>query len=215
MPHAPSEARNAKIESFLKAAEKGYVQQVEQFLKDGMSVDTQSIDLETALMRASSHGKLEVVELLLKHDADVHLTNQHGDTALHEAFFVEGSQSEVVLALLRARADPNATNDRLRTPFFMVTQQLVGEGLSGEWGRGCANDMLQMLNYGANWWVEDSRGQSPIGLMMDCLKEHPNWRVETLKAGTSEIWERAESEWSKNELTLHMPEGKDGRVVKL
>ena len=72
--------------SFLSAAHEGDLALVEAFVAAGMSVDVQNEDegYDTALMRASAQGHLDVVQFLLGEGADPNLRN--GKCAGHIAF---------------------------------------------------------------------------------------------------------------------------------
>ncbi len=80
--------RQRKLNSNLwKAIKEGNVDQVEQALKSGANANTQSYGSaefygQTALMYAVYYGNLEVVELLLKHKADINKQDKHGRTVL-------------------------------------------------------------------------------------------------------------------------------------
>ena len=63
----------------------------------------------STLIVASEHGYLEIVQTLLGRGADVHKSNDYGDTALHKAS--ENGHIEVVRALLEAGADVHHSND--------------------------------------------------------------------------------------------------------
>ena len=68
------------------------------------SVDINFTDRDgsTALFHAAQNGRLEVVEILLRHGADVHIVCCHGATALMQAEFL--LHSAVVDVLVRAGA---------------------------------------------------------------------------------------------------------------
>ena len=61
----------------------GYLQMAELLLNNGAEVDKAN-RRGTPLIRAAL-GRLEVVNLLIEHQADVHLKNDDGKTALHYA----------------------------------------------------------------------------------------------------------------------------------
>ena len=63
----------------------GYLQMAELLLNNGAEVDKANIYGVTPLILASALGRLEVVNLLIEHQADVHLKNDDGKTALHYA----------------------------------------------------------------------------------------------------------------------------------
>ena len=71
---------------------------------------------ETALMIASGLGKLDVVQLLLTHKANVALSNVDGLTALHSAS--KNGHAEVCAELLEAGANIEAVDSGGWTPFI-------------------------------------------------------------------------------------------------
>ena len=58
---------------------------MQSYLSQGVSVDAVDVEGRTALFFAAANGHLEVLELLLKKDADPNITNEQGNTALHWA----------------------------------------------------------------------------------------------------------------------------------
>jgi ankyrin repeat protein len=75
---------------------------------------------ETPLMLACSGGRLDMVQVLLKHTGGLHVSerNSEGRTALHLAATssANGLSSDMVRALLLAGADPSITDNEGRTP---------------------------------------------------------------------------------------------------
>jgi len=62
----------------------------------------------TALHEAVERGNLELVALLLQHDADVNMKDMYGVAPLHVAITSEASRAiAIILLLLRHNADPN------------------------------------------------------------------------------------------------------------
>lgn len=102
----------------------------------------------TALMVASSSGRLEIVKFLLNENDTfaVNATDNRGETALIQAS--EGDRADVVKLLLDNGADPNATDHNYRT-------SLMYAALFD------SSDVVQLLlNNGADPNVVDDRGCS-------------------------------------------------------
>uniref|UniRef100_T2M5M8 Oxysterol-binding protein n=1 Tax=Hydra vulgaris TaxID=6087 RepID=T2M5M8_HYDVU len=72
----------------------------------------------TPLHLASYFGHQDVVETLLKFNADVNVINGMGDTPLHRAAFT--GRTDVVLSLLHYNADVSIINGEGRTPLLMT-----------------------------------------------------------------------------------------------
>ena len=80
----PFEIKKAKTKykSIIKAAEKGNLEAVETFIKNGVNVEIKNSNGRTALMLASRGGHTEVVKLLLDAGADIEAKGKDGMTAL-------------------------------------------------------------------------------------------------------------------------------------
>ncbi len=70
------------IDNFVLLAEHGDRDGVEIYLRAGMKADSPNGDGSTALMGASLNGHDDIVELLLKFQADPYTTNKSGYSAL-------------------------------------------------------------------------------------------------------------------------------------
>ncbi|KNA25180.1 hypothetical protein SOVF_009100, partial [Spinacia oleracea] len=99
------------------AAEKGRKDQVKLLISKGAEVDAPSYSKGTPLRCAAAHGMKDVVKILLDHKAnngaDPNL-GLHGEKPLTVA--VSEGNLEVIKCLLKAGADPNATNFYDLTP---------------------------------------------------------------------------------------------------
>jgi len=71
-------------------------------------------------------GHLEIVRVLLEHNADVNSRDKDGLTPLHKAVFSDNSKGDcIVRLLLEHGANPNARDNKCRTPMHLVSQRLV------------------------------------------------------------------------------------------
>ena len=61
------------------------MEDVQQHLSQGVSVDAVDVEGRTALFFAAANGHLEIVELLLEKEADPNIANAQGNTSLHWA----------------------------------------------------------------------------------------------------------------------------------
>lgn len=107
------------------AVESGDLPKVKKMLsEDGSLLHTRSHDKETAIIKASENGHIDVVKHLLKNGAnpDDHDETSAADTALILAAF-EG-HDKVVRCLLRKGADINKQNSAGTTPLIAA----AGEG---------------------------------------------------------------------------------------
>ncbi|KAL1124500.1 hypothetical protein AAG570_001126 [Ranatra chinensis] len=117
----------------VKSAANGDAQKVEEALMKGADVNAM-FGGHTALQAASQNGHLDVIRLLLRHNADVEIEDKDGDRAIHHAAF--GNEPAVMELLAKAGADLNIRNSRRQTPlhigvnkgFFGVVKALLKLG---------------------------------------------------------------------------------------
>jgi ankyrin repeat protein len=84
---------------------------VELIIKShALSLDTQDISGDTALIKASMLNKTNIVNLLLKHGADINIRGNYGQTALIKATI--RNKTNTVRLLLRNGADKNIIDSR-------------------------------------------------------------------------------------------------------
>ena len=97
-------ANGAEPSSIFTAAQIGDLARVKAFLEQGVNANARGPKRQTALHIAASEGYKEVVELLLKHGADVNAgVGYHNETAA--VFALRGHHSEVVELLISNGAD--------------------------------------------------------------------------------------------------------------
>ena len=95
-------------------------------------------------MLASGSGALDVMKVLLDHNAKVNAVNAQGDTPLH--FAVRQNQQEAVDLLLRNAASVDARNKEGVTPLMVAA-----------WS-GFDNLVQQLLSAGADTELVDEEG---------------------------------------------------------
>ncbi|KAL3115381.1 hypothetical protein niasHT_014126 [Heterodera trifolii] len=83
-PGAPTKA-NDQNAVFLRAARAGNIDQVLEFLRGGIDINTSNSNGLNALHLASKEGHNEVVRELLRRGATVDASTKKGNTALHIA----------------------------------------------------------------------------------------------------------------------------------
>ncbi|KAI0277586.1 ankyrin repeat-containing domain protein, partial [Russula aff. rugulosa BPL654] len=98
----------------------------------------------TALHKASRRGHLHIVRLLLDHNANIHLQDNHGSTPLHLAIY-HMSREAVQLFL-----DQGADNNNRQTALHLASQ------------RGHLDIMRLLLGKGANVEAPDGDGSTPL-----------------------------------------------------
>ncbi|XP_061509044.1 E3 ubiquitin-protein ligase mind-bomb [Anopheles gambiae] len=189
-PHASGDT----TEELVKAAANGDKAKVEEFLigsAGGQNVtpssssaagaaaslgETQSVvkvDVNgvfaghTALQAASQNGHLEVIEVLLRHNADVEIEDKDGDRAVHHAAF--GDEPGVMGMLAKAGADLNARNKRRQTALHIAVN------------KGHFNVVKTLLELNCHPSLQDSEGDTALHDAIS--KEHDNMLALLLDNG--------------------------------
>nr|XP_042902854.1 E3 ubiquitin-protein ligase MIB1 [Parasteatoda tepidariorum] len=108
-------------EELVKAAANGDAQKCEEILKRSEADVNGVFASHTALQAASQNGHIEVIKILLRHNADVEIEDKDGDRAVHHAAF--GDEPGVMELLARAGADLNARNKRRQTPLHIAVNK--------------------------------------------------------------------------------------------
>lgn len=143
------------------AAEGGAAKNLAALLQSGGKPNVQDREGNTPLHLASMGSfslgftdHVAAVRILLKHGADLHRTNNAGETALHIATHtgVGSAHSDIIKALLAAGAKP---------------QQVDGDGLTAlqrfvRHGSDDGEIVALLLKAGANPDDKDSRGDAPL-----------------------------------------------------
>ena len=106
----------------------GDVITVDRMLREGMSANVSDVVGFTALHRAASFNRTNVIKRLLHEGADVNRQNRYGeDTPLHLA--ARYNKTEAVRLLLDNGADINLKNDFNKTPLDVATKGSEVESL--------------------------------------------------------------------------------------
>lgn len=117
---APDEHLVELAHQMFDLARAGQEEQLAAYVEAGVPVDLTDADGNTLLMLAAYHGHSGTVQMLAAHAADVNRANDRGQTPLAGAVFKD--EPEVVDALLRAGADPDAG-----TPTARATAAMFGK----------------------------------------------------------------------------------------
>ena len=145
-------SRGAQLDIF-EAAAAGRSDRITQLVtKDGKLVNSYASDGFTPLGLAAFFGHREVVDLLLRHGADVNAVSQNatGYTALTGA--VAGGHAEIVALLLGARANPNHRYGPGYTPLLEAA------------GSGKSEIARHLLEGGADPNARTDDGQTPLAV---------------------------------------------------
>ncbi len=105
------------------AAFNGELDKVKLFLSQGVDINARNIFRMTPLMSASVQGSLDLINYLIEAGADLNLTDFWGRSALITAITGTAESSikkEVVLALLRAGANPNIGGEPPTHPYVLA-----------------------------------------------------------------------------------------------
>src|SRR5258708_2065410 len=136
----------------IRAAYRGDVEAMRQFLDDGFPVNAGNEVGYTALMGAARGASLDVIRFLLTRGSQAALADKRGYTALHWAVAqpVRDASRQVacLCALLDTGATPNAQNEEGTTPL-----------MNAAWF-GCDDSVRVLLRRGADPLVRDSKGRT-------------------------------------------------------
>ncbi|MEM9073072.1 MAG: ankyrin repeat domain-containing protein [Myxococcota bacterium] len=125
---------------FQQACKKGPVELIEAFLVSGLPIRA-ATDSHPAAVRAAESGKVEHLDLLLRHGALLEATDFSGDTALHTA--ANWGHVSLVRALAARGAKLDTMNNKKWTPLSHalseqksdVVRALLESGASPDFGR--------------------------------------------------------------------------------
>lgn len=109
-------------QELVKSAASGDFEKCEELLKRG-DVDVNGVfSSHTALQAASQNGHVDVINVLLKYNANVEIEDKDGDRAVHHAAF--GDEPLVIEVLEKiAHADLNVRNKRRQTPLHIAVNK--------------------------------------------------------------------------------------------
>ncbi len=134
---------------FLKLCKSGDAVKVQEAITNGADVNARNnYDGLTALMWAARHGHADVVEVLMKHGADVNAKNNDGWTALmHSALNDEAEAAEVLLA---HGANVNVKDNNGTTALMSAAQE------------GKTEVVEALLKHGADVNVKNNNGKTAL-----------------------------------------------------
>ncbi|KAF2362492.1 Zinc finger ZZ-type [Trinorchestia longiramus] len=136
-------------EELVKAAATGDAQKVEEILSSNSDADVDGVFAgHTALQAASQNGHLEVIAVLLRHNAHLEKEDKDGDRAIHHAAY--GDEPAVAQMLAAAGADLNARSKRRQTPLHVA----VNKGHVG-----VVKTLLELAGHPS---LQDHEGDTPL-----------------------------------------------------
>ena len=120
---------------------------------------------------AAARGSLEIVRLLLEHDAEAYSRGEDGQTPMHFVFFharPKGDYPQIGTLLLEHGANPNARDNKRRTPLHLLSLRQY-EIFSSEqpiqsWRLEVARILLV---HGADVDAEDGEGRTPMQVAVE------------------------------------------------
>jgi len=143
----------------IRAAYRGDVAAMKEFLDDGFPANAGNEVGYTALMGAARAASLEVIRLILSRGGRAALADKRGYTALHWSVAQPPTDSEnqlnCVRMLIDAGADPNARSEDGTTPL-----------MNAAWF-GCLDSVRELLRRGADSSARDSKSRSAKDLAIE------------------------------------------------
>ncbi|WOK96098.1 hypothetical protein Cni_G04803 [Canna indica] len=112
--NASCEATPDQVQTLLEAARYDDIEDLVRILSMGISPNSGDSQGRTALHMASANGHLEIVEYLIRNEADVNALNSEKNTPLHWACL--NGHIEVVKLLIQGGANVSLLNSHERTP---------------------------------------------------------------------------------------------------
>ena len=110
----------------------------------------------TPLHHATSFGRTEIVEILLKAGANLEASSLHGHTPLYTA--CSFLQSQIIEIFLNAGANPNIKTSTGATPLHSLFTLYLNPKLSR------TPSLLLLLSFGADQYLLNQEGQSALDL---------------------------------------------------
>lgn len=89
-------------------------------LVSNYGVNAKDINGFTPLMLCVQNGRIDMIDYLIEHNADVNQINNIGNTALFYAVFYSKNQTEIIEKLLKAGADINIQNKSGVSPLILA-----------------------------------------------------------------------------------------------
>lgn len=131
------------------AAQKGYVDVINFFLRAGWNVDCHNNLKETPLMIACRFGQTEIAEILIEHGADVHAVSKLNNVAIEYAVSFE--HIDCIRVLGNHGANLNIRDNLGRTGLFLAAPRQVAV-------------LKTLLEYDVDTEIPDYRGMTPLML---------------------------------------------------
>jgi ankyrin repeat protein len=137
-------------------------------------VNDSRYDSNTPIYIASEYGQFKMVQVLLKHHADVHIGGIGAWTPLHAASLSRNPKPEIARLLLEHGADMNSKTDIGITPLSLLSVQ-----------NGNLEVATVLLEHGADPNIRPGYGEGPLYVTLQ--KGHPGLVRLMLKHGADPI----------------------------
>jgi hypothetical protein len=144
-------------DAFLNAVRENNLENVENFLNQGVNINYRDIDEEgegeSGLYRAAKNGNLGIVNAIIQRNPDINIQTDFGDTPLHIAS--RNGHTDIATALINAGADVNAQNIENETPLHLAVVT-VGDNY---------NDVIhKLIDHGARTDITTLNGNTALDL---------------------------------------------------
>ena len=177
----PPPSHSSSFSDIFQAVAGGTVQDIEHFVRSGVSVNRGDNAGNTPLHHAALRGNVELLRYLVSQGARVNERNNSGRTPLHNA--AASSTPTVVSYLIAQNANVNARDNTNRTPLDIAstpekirilrdaggvageTQQITRSGFPDIFqaaARGTVSDVQHFIGRGININQPDARGNTPL-----------------------------------------------------
>lgn len=143
-----NEADKNKCTALHKCAYDGDVRVSQWLLQHGAIVDAKDVHDTTPLLVAVKMGREDIVDLLLKHNADPNQKDSHGNRAVH--YCASRCLPKILKRLVKAGAQVTVQNDEFNNPLHLAAINQRAD--SNEW----ENLVVDLVRYGCDLKQENA-----------------------------------------------------------
>ena len=145
--------------------------------------------LELAPLAWTSRARMDALNILLSHGADINAQDANGATLLHQSLRTWNDSAnhwpELLSVLLAAKANPNLTNSAGQTALHAF---FGPQGFCSSHGRALSSTVgvaqkvfVMLLDAGADLGIQDQNGTTPIGELLE--EDEPDFGTKELVLG--------------------------------
>lgn len=132
------------------------IQMIKILLEKGLDINAQNNCGSSPLIMACAYGMNKITLFLLQQGANLSLTNEKGNTALHETIYCQTDDlKERIEILISHGANINAINNEGETPLHLILDQYLDHEMTIE-------TLFFMRDQGADFTIKNNNGETPF-----------------------------------------------------